>query len=72
MPGRIFTVKTALSDYFQGALGETKLRELLRSGDIHHTRAGAKILIREETLDNWMAMQEQKSAQRDLPLRVVR
>ncbi len=70
MSGRVYTVKTALCDYFQGALGETKLRELLRSGEILHTRAGAKILIREEALDNWMTTQEQKSA--DKPLWAVR
>lgn len=73
MPGRVYTVKTALSDYFQNALGETKLRELLRTGEILHTRAGTKILIREEALDNWMAAQEQKSAHHeDKYLRTVR
>lgn len=66
MPGRIYTVKTALAEYFQGNLGETKLRELIRTGEIPHTRVGVKILLREESLDNWMAAQEQKSAPRAL------
>ena len=58
---KVYTVKTALADYFQGTLGETKLRELLRAGKIPHTRAGARILIREEALDSWMVAQEEKS-----------
>ena len=72
MPSRMYTVKTALSDYFQGALGETKLRELLKKGEIPHTRAGARILIREEALDAWMVEQEARSVHRDKPLWSVR
>ncbi|MDD2585490.1 MAG: excisionase family DNA-binding protein [Syntrophomonadaceae bacterium] len=55
---RTFTVKTALEEYFQGTLGETKLRELLRKGEIPHVRVGTRILIREEALDAWMEQKE--------------
>lgn len=62
-PVKVYTVQTALTDYFQGALGETKLRELLRTGEIAHSRAGARILIREKALDAWLAAQEKESPQ---------
>lgn len=55
---RMFTVKTALSEYFQGVIGETKLREAIRMGQIPHIRIGARIILREEALDNWMVQQE--------------
>lgn len=58
MAGRMFTVKTALIEYFQGAIGETKFREALRLGQIPHVRIGARIIIREASLDVWMAQQE--------------
>ena len=58
---KIYTVKTALDEYFQGALGETKLRELLRTGEIPHARAGARILIRKKALDAWLLSQESSS-----------
>ncbi len=64
MSGKIYTVKTALADYFQGCMGETKLRELLRIGEIPHARAGTRILIREEALDSWILAQEAKSVPR--------
>lgn len=72
MPSRMYTVKTALAEYFQGALGETKFRELLKKGEIPHTRAGARILIREEALDAWMVEQEARFTRRDKPLRAVK
>lgn len=72
MANKIYTVKTALTDYFQGTLGETKLRELIGTGEIPVTRAGARILIREDTLNNWMAAQEEKSIQKQRPLRAVK
>lgn len=61
MNGRTFTVKTVLRDYFQGALGESKLRELVYRGEIPHIRIGNKIIFREESLDDWMSKQEKKN-----------
>lgn len=57
-PKRVFTVQTALTDYFQGTIGETKFREAIRKGQIPHMRIGARIIIREEALNAWMAEQE--------------
>lgn len=57
MASRVYTVKTALSEYFQDSLGETKFRELLRQGQIRHQRVGSKILIKEEWLDDFMNSQ---------------
>ncbi|GAB6178996.1 hypothetical protein JCM14036_03150 [Desulfotomaculum defluvii] len=57
-PKRIYTVQTALKEYFQGTIGETKLRSAIRQGQIPHVRVGVKILLREEALDKWMAAQE--------------
>jgi len=60
-PARIFTVQTVIEDYFQGAIKETKLRELVRQGLIPHTRIDKRILFREEALNKWMEEQEQFS-----------
>jgi len=69
---RKFTIKTALTDYFQGTLGETKLREAIRRGEIPHIRVGTRIILRESTLDAWMAEQEQKSVAKVRTLKVAR
>ena len=58
MTGRMFTIKTVLTDYFQGTIGETKLRELIRRGEIPHSRVVTKIVFREETLDKWFSQKE--------------
>ncbi|HBV97738.1 MAG: hypothetical protein JL50_03150 [Peptococcaceae bacterium BICA1-7] len=60
-PKRVFTVQTALKDYFQGAIGLTKFREAIRKGQIPHMRIGTRIIIREEALDKWMEGQEKQS-----------
>lgn len=62
---RMFTVKTALNDYFQGVIGETKLREAIRGKEIPHSRIGARIILREKALDKWMADQEQLSVEQE-------
>lgn len=70
---RKFTVKTALTDYFQGTIGETKLREAIRRGEIPHIRIGTKIILREAALDAWMAEQERISAAKNkYPLRIAK
>lgn len=56
---RVYTIKTALTDYFQGTICETKLREMIRRGQIPHTRADTRIILREGALDKWLAEQEQ-------------
>lgn len=58
---RMFTVKTALSDYFQGTIGETKLREAIRAGKIPHIRIDARIILRKSALDAWAGEQERQS-----------
>lgn len=58
---RKFTIKTALAIYFQGTIGETRLREAIRAGEIPHSRIGARIILREAALDAWMAEQERQS-----------
>jgi excisionase family DNA binding protein len=63
--GRMFTVKTALRDYFQGTLGETKLREAIRAGEIPHVRVGGRIILREDALDAWMEEQEKRSVEKE-------
>jgi len=65
MTGRVFTIKTVLSDYFQGAIGETKLREAIRQGKIPCAYIGARIILREETLDAWFSKQEESSTNKD-------
>lgn len=62
---RVYTVKAALKDYFQGAIGETKLRDIIRKGKIPHTRIGTRIILREEALDKWIAEQEYRSIQKE-------
>ncbi|NTW04561.1 MAG: excisionase family DNA-binding protein [Peptococcaceae bacterium] len=56
-PSKVFTMKTALDEYFKGALGVSKFRQLLISGEIQHRRAGTKYLIPEKALDEWMSGQ---------------
>lgn len=65
-PKRVFTVQTALEDYFQGTIGETKFREAIRGGQIPHMRIGSRIIIREEALDKWMEQQERQSINNDI------
>ncbi|RJQ25551.1 MAG: helix-turn-helix domain-containing protein [Peptococcaceae bacterium] len=70
---RVHTVATALQEYFQGAIGETKLREAIRRGKIPHFRIGARIILREESLDAWIAEQEQFSvAKRKHPYQLIK
>jgi len=63
-PRHVYTVATALTEYFQGAIGESKLREAIRQGKIPHSRIGARIILREESLDAWLSEQEQRSRAR--------
>ncbi|MCK9327361.1 MAG: helix-turn-helix domain-containing protein [Bacteroidales bacterium] len=58
---RKFTVRTALDEYFQGTIGETKFREAIRKGQIPHFRVGTKIILRQASLDKWVAEQEELS-----------
>lgn len=58
---RKYTVKTALTEYFQGTIGETKLREAIRAGEIPHFRIGSRIILRQVALDAWATEQERKS-----------
>lgn len=68
-----YTIQTALRDYFQGTIGETKLREAIRKGQIPHIRIGSRIILREEALDNWMNEQETISVEKPPgKLRVVK
>lgn len=68
-----YTIQTALKNYFQGTIGESKLREAIRKGQIPHSRIGSRIILREEALDNWMNEQERLSVERPSGrLRVVK
>lgn len=60
-PPKMYTVQTALRDYFQGCVSESKLRQAIREGKIPHARIGARILIRETALDAWMEEQEKRA-----------
>ena len=60
-PDRVYTVATALTDYFQGTIGEAKLRQEIRKGRIPHVRIGTKIILRKMALDAWAAEQERQS-----------
>ena len=69
---RVYTVKTALTDYFQGTIGETKLREAIRGGRIPHIRIDARIILRKSALDAWAAEQERQSVTKIKPLRIAK
>lgn len=71
-PDRLYTVATALTDYFQGTIGEAKLRQEIRKGKIPHVRIGTKIILRKAALDAWAAEQERQSVAKAKPLRMVR
>lgn len=71
MENRVYTIKSALTDYFQGAIGESTLRSLIRTGRIKHQRAGTIILIREAWLDAYMES-EVDSAQAPTGVRAAR
>ncbi len=62
-PAKVYTVKTVLSDFFQGNLSESKLREMVRKNQIPHFRIGAKILFRKDSFDEWVKAQEKKQEQ---------
>lgn len=72
MDGRIFTVKTVLADYFQGLVGETKLRELIRKEKIPYFRIGAKIYFREDSLDAWTQEKEHRGNVQETKLRAIK
>lgn len=61
---RMFTVKTVLIEYFQNTIGETKLRAMIKKGEIPHFRVGNKVIFRESALDAWAAEQERQSVTR--------
>jgi|GEM_PF-1570670 len=71
LPSRVFTVQTVIEDFFQGAIKETKLREMVRKGLIPHTRIDKRILFREEALNKWMEEQEQISVGK-VPFRLLK
>lgn len=54
---RHFTVKTALTDYFNGTISLGKLYKLIEHGEIPHVRVGTRIILREDLLDQWMLQQ---------------
>lgn len=58
---RRYTIKTVISEYFRGEIGETKLRQMVRDGEIPHFRVGNRIFFHEEALNNWAAEQERLS-----------
>ena len=58
---KMYTIKTALSDFFQGTVGETRLRESIRKGEIPSVRIGKRIILRENALLAWMEEQEKES-----------
>ncbi|WP_031513995.1 helix-turn-helix domain-containing protein [Desulfofalx alkaliphila] len=58
---KMYTVQGVLTEYFQGTLGESKLREWVRQGKIPHTRIGRRIIFRKEALDIWFDEQEKAS-----------
>ncbi len=57
-----YTVQTALKEYFQGTIGETKLREAIRKGQLPHFRVGTKIILWQASLDAWVAEMERTSS----------
>ncbi len=66
---RKFTVKTALTDYFQGTLGEARLRRAIRDGEIPHFRVGSRIIFSEAALNAWVAELEQASVSNNRKIR---
>lgn len=54
----VYTVQSALTDYFRGSISEWLLRRVLRSGELPHFRIGGRILLTEEALDAWVSKQE--------------
>jgi hypothetical protein len=72
MLSRRFTIQSALSDYFQGTMGESRLRELIYQSEIPHWRNGNKIVLEEEDLDAWVRRQIQtKSGKKAQSLLIV-
>lgn len=61
MDQKMYTVKTALTEYFQGTIGETTLRNAIRCGEVPHARIGNKIILRRWALDRWMEKRENES-----------
>lgn len=59
---RCYTVKTALTDYFDNTISRSKLYELIEHGNIPHVRAGTRIILRQDLLDQWMLQQPTASA----------
>ena len=68
-PERVYTVKTALEEFFRGAISESKLRDLIRQKKIPHIRLGARVLLRDKALRDWLVTQEQISTAAIYPMR---
>ena len=69
IPDRVYTVKSALDEFFRGAISESKLRDLIRQGKIPHSRLGTRVLLRDQALREWLIKQEQISAGAAYPTR---
>lgn len=65
MADRKFTVKTVLSDYFQGTVSETKLRAWIKTGAIPHFKIAGKIIFSETTLNGWFREKELESLKKN-------
>jgi excisionase family DNA binding protein len=48
----IFSIKTAARDFFAGQISEWTLRTWVRTGRLPAFRAGARVLLRREDLQN--------------------
>ena len=58
---RVFTIKTALEEFFENSIGESTLRDAVRKGQIPHARIGKRIILREESLNAWLDRAEKAS-----------
>ena len=56
---KMFTVETAISNYFQGTISKSKLYKMVENNEIPHSRVGTRILLRQDSLDRWMREREQ-------------
>jgi excisionase family DNA binding protein len=49
----IFSIKSAAKEFFGGQISEWTLRSWIRTGKLPAYRAGARVLIRREDLENF-------------------
>ena len=63
----VMTAKEVSSEYFEGGVSYWKVLEEFRCGRIPGFKIGTRVFFRRESLDKWVAQEEDKYIEDSLP-----